>query len=105
MGMAPAVAVFGCNRPMVDLRERDKVPFGGKTMAVSFTGDTAPGPNVQVGITTTGTLTIDGGTAFVASTLDAGVNVDATGTVTVTGAGSSATFNNASVPQVTIGDA
>src|SRR4051794_12148248 len=72
-------------------------------MAVTFTGNTTPAPNAQVGITSDGTLTIDGGSDLAASTIRAGVNAGVTGVVNVTGSGSSLALNAVSVPQITLG--
>src|SRR4051812_49099869 len=74
-------------------------------MAISFTGDTAPAPNVQVGINANGTLTIDGSSGILASTIDIGVGAGVTGTVLVTGGGSFAELTESTVlPQAIVGD-
>src|SRR3954464_8724602 len=74
-------------------------------MAITFTGNTAPGPNLQVGITSNGALTINGGYGYYAATLDTGVNAGATGTVTVQGGGSYLELVNTYQPEAIIGDA
>jgi T5SS/PEP-CTERM-associated repeat protein len=57
-------------------------------MSISFTGNTRPAPNVQVGITADGELKIDGGSVLLCSTVLAGESSGVTGAIGITGAGS-----------------